>query len=77
MIFYPDELSAKRTELFRWGAFQWLWPGATTAFHFSGNDGRFNGGREGTRAFDFGGNDLVGMIVALEIYDEDGALSKV
>ena len=46
-------------------------------FNFGADDGRFNGWSGGTRAFDFGGNDLVGMIVALEIYDQDGALSKV
>ena len=45
-------------------------------FNFGADDGRFNGWSGGARAFDFGGNDLVGMIVALEIYDEDGGLSK-
>ena len=64
-------------ELLRWRGHFNGWRGATRAFNFGGDDGRFNGWRGGTRAFGFGGNDLVGVIVALEIYYEDGALSKI
>ena len=46
-------------------------------FNFGADDGRLNGWRGVTRAFDFGGNNLVGMMVVREIYYEDGTLSKV
>ena len=55
-------------ELLHWRGHFNGWRGATRAFNFGGDDGRFNGWRGGARAFGFGGSDLVGVIVAREIY---------
>ena len=37
-------------------------------FNFGADDGRFNGWSGGTRAFDFGGNDLVGKSGVLSTF---------
>ena len=76
MISCPNEFPAKPAEMLRWCRRFNGWRG-TTGLQFWCRRRPVQWLVRGTRAFDFSGNDLVGMIVALEIYDEDGALSKV